>query len=62
MRQGDRPIDSKDLIQIGVDVLPSFSNAQALYGSYSEASNLMMGKFDMAGLKLIPNTSARLAL
>ena len=50
MRQEIVRLIQKDLIQIGVDVLPSFSNAQALYGSYSEASNLMMGKFDMAGL------------
>lgn len=50
MRQEIARLIQKDLIQIGVDVLPSFSNAQALYGSYSEAANLMMGKFDMAGL------------
>jgi len=50
MRQEIARLIQKDLLQIGIDVLPSFSNAQALYGSYSEAANLMMGKFDMAGL------------
>ena len=50
MRQEIARLIQKDLIQIGVDVLPSFSNAQALFGAYSEAANLMMGKFDMAGL------------
>jgi peptide/nickel transport system substrate-binding protein len=50
MRQEILRLIQKDLLQIGVDALPSFSNAQSLYGSYSEASNLMMGKFDMAGL------------
>jgi peptide/nickel transport system substrate-binding protein len=50
MRQEIARLIQKDLVQIGVDVQPTFSNAQALYGAYSEASNLMMGKFDMAGL------------